>query len=292
MREDLNSIRSDVSDLTEAASHMSQEFDNFKIKTEICTCKDGNCDENSVPAPPPTNPCGTGDWRPAVDLNMTDPNTTCPYGWTLTEYPQRSCGRAKSGGAICDSITFPVSGGEYSHVCGRIKAYQWGWIDAFYGYNQGYATIDEAYFSGVAVMHGNPRQHIWTFAAGLKENDPNYYYGSTYGTLCPCDAAYSVPIPSFVGDNYFCESGYINTGLTTAELSNIDGDLYTLHSNDTLWDGMDCHTSSDCCSMNNPPYFIKTLNTPTTDDIELRMCHYWSSYWENLAVELVEIYVI
>ena len=33
-----------------------------------------------------------------------------------------------------------------------------------------YKTLDDAYFSGVVVTHGSPRQHIWTFAAGAVEN--------------------------------------------------------------------------------------------------------------------------
>ena len=32
-------------------------------------------------------------------------------------------------------------------------------------------SINAAYFSGVAVMRGSPRQHIWTFAAEVSEND-------------------------------------------------------------------------------------------------------------------------
>ena len=33
----------------------------------------------------------------------------------------------------CDSAIFPVSGGQYGPVCGRIRAYQWGLQDAFNG---------------------------------------------------------------------------------------------------------------------------------------------------------------
>ena len=63
------------------------------------------------------------------------------------------------------------------------------------------------------------------------------------------------------------------------------------HSNDVLWDGRDCHSSSTCCSRRNPPYFTKHLNTSTTDDIELRMCHHYDLRFSNIAVELVEVYV-
>ena len=102
---------------------------------------------------------GTWGWRRAVYLDMTDPNTNCPSGWNMTGYSKGTCGRANSSWYSCDSVFFPVSGGPYSQVCGRIRAYQYGLPNAFYGYNDdGQTTIDSAYVSGVAVMYGSPRQ--------------------------------------------------------------------------------------------------------------------------------------
>ena len=234
----------------------------------------------------PVHTCGgTGGWRRVVYLDMTDPNTDCPSGWRETGYSKRTCGRANTteSDPSCDSVTSPVSGGEYSQVCGRIKAYQWGPTWGFSGYSQGLTTVDDAYFSGVAVMHGSPRQHIWTFAAGVVEN-----YTLETSSFCPCDTTFNISIPPFVGEDYFCESGYIYPGYHDREL------LYTFHSNDTLWDGRDCHSSSTCCSHHNPPYFTKTLSMPTTDDIELRMCISTLSgfsQYVDIAVELIELYV-
>ena len=223
---------------------------------------------------------GTWGWRRAVYLDMRDPSTNFPSGWQLTGYSKRTCGRANSRRLSCDSVFFPVSGGPYSQVCGRIRAYQYGGPDAFVGYNDGgQTTIDSAYVSGVAVMYGSPRQHIWTFANGAMENLP-----SDSGSNCPCDPDPSgaAMVPPFVGGNYFCEAGYT---FGSNEPS------YTLHSNDTLWDGRDCHSTSTCCSLHNPPYFTKTLNQTTTDDLELRMCLWDSGNSDNIAVELVELYV-
>ena len=74
-------------------------------------------------------------------------------------------------------------------MCGRIKAYQFGGTDAFSNYhNKISTTIDGAYVDGISVTHSSPRQHIWTFAAGVSE------YSSTYSGVCPCDA--SVPYVS------------------------------------------------------------------------------------------------
>ena len=219
---------------------------------------------------------GTGGWRRVVYLDMTDSNTTCPSGWQLTGYSKRTCGRVSTGFYSCDSATFPVSGGEYTRVCGRIKSYQWGETMAFYSYHNGYrTTIDGAYVNGVSVTRGSPQQHIWTFAAGLSEGNP------TWPSVCPCDASTDIRVPPFVGEDYFCESG----------MNEPWNGRYTLHSTDTLWDGEDCLPSSTCCSQHNPPYFIKQLPTPTTDDIEARMCLYWISIYGNIAVELVELYV-
>ena len=303
MSDDLRCVKKDLSSLNESAikrleEHKNEELTNLNAALEsvsalICdtfgfvednmTNKQVNLDgqlqnnHKRLCKCLPIHTCGgTGGWRQVVNLDMTDPHTECPEGWNMTDYSKRTCGRASEGESLfarsCDSITYPVCGGEYSQVCGRIKAYQWGWTAAFQ-----YRSIDDAYFSGVAIMHGSPRQHIWTFAAGAAENNPgrNYF-------LCPCDVYFAGSVPSFVGDDYFCESGF---------MYKLGSNKYTFHSNDTLWDGKDCHSSSTCCSLHNPPFFTKTVSTPTTDDLELRMCLHQSISRMNIAVELIELYV-
>ena len=224
---------------------------------------------------------GTWGWRRVVYLDMTDPNTNCPSGWNMTRYSKRTCGRANSSEFSCDSVFLPISGGPYSQVCGRITAYQYGLPDAFWGYNRGgQTTIDSAYVSGVTLMNGSPRQHIWTFAAGPIEE-----YETHHDALCPCDTTENIIIPPFVGEDYFCESGYVYPGYRSTELER------RLHSNDTLWDGRDCHSNSTCCSLHNPPYFTKTLSHTTVDDLELRMCPLNDASRDNIAIELVDLYV-
>ena len=72
---------------------------------------------------PPVYTCGgTGGWRCVVYLDITDPSTTCPSGWSMTGYSKRTCGSASTGYSICDSVSFSVKRGEHSKVCGRIKA--------------------------------------------------------------------------------------------------------------------------------------------------------------------------
>ena len=93
-------------------------------------------------------------------------------------------------------------------MCGRIRAYQYGLPDAFHGYNDGgQTTIDSAYVSGVAVIYGSPRQHIWTFANGAWENN---LASHSQSSMCSCDiSGENNMIPPFVGEDYFCESGYV-----------------------------------------------------------------------------------
>ena len=214
---------------------------------------------------------GTGGWRRVVYLNFTDPNTPCPSGWQLTSHSKRTCGRVSTSASL-HSVTFPVSGGDYTRVCGRIIAYQDRDTEGFESYHEGRATtIDGAYVDGVSLTHGSPRQHIWTFASGRSEfhNEDD---------SCPCDVTVNISIPPFVGGDYFCESG------------RHQGDHSAIfHEDDPLWDGDGCTASSTCCSFNNPPYFTKQLPSPTADDIEARLCQQDDN--GDTPIEFIELYV-
>ena len=162
------------------------------------------------------------------------------------------------------STTFPVHGIEYSQVCGRIIGYQYGSPDAFY--NQ--VTLDDDYVDGISLTHGQlPRQHIWTFAAAWHVNG------------CPCSHNYTRGAPSFIGQDYFCETGHR------------DQWEVIFYPDDPLWDGQGCGGTSTCCSFNNPPWFCKQLPQPTTDDIELRLCGDGDIVNEDTPLETVEIYI-
>ena len=270
-----SSLRADLSSLNDSLTTYTQQV-NAKLSNLTHQLQDIQRNVTYILGPYTCG--GTGGWRRVVYLDMTDPSTTCPSGWQLTGYSKRTCGRASDGSNTCDSVTFPVSGGEYSRVCGRIKAYQWATTNAFWSYHNGrLTTIDGAYVDGISLTHSSLRQHIWTFAAGWSEGNP------TLNSVCPCDASHTISVPPFVGNDYFCESG-VNEPWDW-------GRHLTLHSNDTLWDGENCLSSSTCCSLHNPPYFVKQLPTPTTDDIEARICLDSPSHNENVAVELVELYV-
>ena len=217
---------------------------------------------------------GTPGWRRVAFINMTDTSYNCPPGLNLTSYSKRTCGRSHTTLGGCSSTTFSVGGLSYSRVCGRIRGYQFGATSAFPNENQG---IDGYYVDGVSLTHGGAgsRQHIWTFAAGLSEVDILHL-----SLRCPCDVHNYNRVPAFVEDNFFCESG----------LHSAWSGQYILIP-DVLWDGQNCTSTSTCCQLNNPPWFTKNLTNATTDDIELRICTSSLPRYDDVPLELIELYV-
>lgn len=216
-----------------------------------------------------------GGWTRIPNLDMTDPTGQCPAGLTTFS---RLCERSGSA-RDCVSTTFPSNGTEYSHVCGRVIARHWRGLQAFAQYyaNQS-RSIDDLYVDGVSLTHGqSPRQHIWTFAAALNEETSDF-------RGCPCtrnDTTFTGIVPPFIGNDYFCDTGRLDTSDTGS------------YARGVLWDGIGCGANSTCCSFNNPPFFCTQLSQPTTDDIELRQCVVgsWGSGGGEVSLSIVEIYV-
>ena len=118
-------------------------------------------------------------------------------------------------------------------------------------------SINSYYVDGISITHGNSRGHIWTYAAGLQEN--SIYVNGQHE--CPCANESRQKQPSFVGSDYFCESGCSK-----------NYDHSTFHT-DRLWDGEQCGAiEKRCCRAPGIPWFHKTLSTPTSGYIELRLC--------------------
>ena len=168
------------------------------------------------------------------------------------------------------STIFPVNGVTYSHVCGKIVGYQFGPVTGFQHQSVG---IDSHYVAGISLTNGQPRQHIWTLANALGE-------AYTLG-VCPCIQGSEDIVPAFVGNDYFCDTAEPGRGA-------IDGKFY---SNDPLWDGQGCGSTSTCCEFNNPPWFCKELPHPTTDDIEMRLCENDDPSEDDSPFEVIELYV-
>ena len=219
-----------------------------------------------------TRSCGgvTGGWMRVAELDMTNSSHQCPSDlMERTDPGKRTCVRIGTT-AGCSSITNLITPGvEYSSVCGRIIGYQYGSLNAFHS---GSNDVD-----GVLLTHGDPRQHIWTFAAALDE------VGTYPPSNCPCIntnlSAQATPPPAFVGNDYFCDTGS-------------EGHHQEIfYGDDPLWDGAGCGPLNTCCSFNNPPWFYKMLPQQTTNDIEMRVCRNQVPSNEDIAIEIVEVYV-
>ena len=225
------------------------------------------------------NPCGCSDggWRRIAFLDMNDMNMQCPHGLDLLASPVRTCERRHFNEGYV-SVFYPSLNMPYSQVCGRIVGYQIASPDAFAPYinNQAY-TIDDPYVDGVMLTYGySPRKHIWTFAAGVDDQ-------GTGNPRCPCsrsDLTWPGPLPPFIGNDWFCETAFVGVGWSN-----------TFQESNPLWDGQGCGAQSTCCTMNNSPWFCKTLTQNTTDFIELRFNGDQNLDDENLPINLYEIYV-
>ena len=232
---------------------------------------------------PQLNPCGGIGWTRVAYLDMTDPGSVCPTNWTLHTSSIRGCGQTQTATFTCDSAFFSVSGQSYSRVCGRIQAYQKGSTDAFHSsILAGKTSINSAYVDGVSVTHGpaGSRQHIWTFAAA--RYDENRIYQSDLNCLCTNTRYdWSYQLPSFIQNNYFCETGNPGPG----------SDSSAYYSSDPLWDGAGCGEDSTCCQFNNPPWFYSSLPQATTDDVEVRLCFSFQSSDEDVILYLLELFI-
>ena len=155
-----------------------------------------------------------------------------------------------------------------------MAGYQKGSTDAFYPVLTG--SINGIYVDGVSITRGSPRQNMWTYATGLQEN----LYGSE-SYIYPCGATSKQQVPSFVGSDYYCESGCPGYY-----------DLTTFHSNDVLWDGEQCGVlETGCCVNTDQPWFHKVLDTTKDDAIEIRLCIDGPTNNENILVSLYDMYV-
>ena len=205
--------------------------------------------------------CGPGHWTQVFYLNVNNENQSCPGDWnSRTHQSVRGCGGSSRScqSAFSDEISI-----SYNKVCGRLIGIGVDSPDAFY-HRISTVTVENNYLDGVSVTHGAPgsRTHIWTFAAGFPPPVPR----------CPCDntdrSVAPLPPPQ-VGENYFCSRS----------------------SSDRLWTGDSCTVDNPCCSFHNPPYFSVQLPTPTTDQIELRICADQDQSEEAVTVQFAEVYV-
>ena len=217
-----------------------------------------------------TNCGGEGGWTRVAFVNMTKPGATCPQGLEQTMFDGATyCGRFSNGSGCVSAVVDNII--SYRQVCGRVLGYEQGGPDAFRPFINSNANISQVYFDGLAIMHGDPRRHIWTYTAGYDDN-------SVGSDNCPCNNGSTQSVPPYVGNDYYCETG-----------GNTCGGINT---NDTLWNGQQCDgLEAPCCTRLNMPWFIKTLSETTTDNIELRACQSNKGCLGSVPIFMIELYV-
>ena len=212
-----------------------------------------------------------GGWRRIANVNISA-GDDCPGEWRkATQSGVSFCRVASNDRWTCSSANFSTNGISYQRVCGRARGYQKGDTLAFYGvlYNK---AIDEDYVCGLSITYSsNPRQHIWTFAIGRGERVNDLF-------SCPCTSTLALSPPSYVGNNYYCESASWY-GLHHA----------TYYFNDTLWDGAGC--VDNCCDDTTQPWFYRQLSQATQDDIEARICTQGVFVDRSALIDQLELYI-
>ena len=211
-------------------------------------------------------------WVTVADLDMSK-GDDCPLHWNkVAQYSTSMCRAVITGDAKCLGVTFKVNGIKYNKTLGMIRGYQKGTTDGFRASHDDNAGINEAYVDGVSITIGDPRKHVWTYAAGLsaEENRPK---GN-----CPCSPTRGPNPPAFVGENYYCQSG---------SRSSPDHDTYYML---PLWMGSGCTNDRDnCCANTGAPWFYREFPTPQDEDIEVRICYSHRLADEAVLVEKIHI---
>ena len=213
-----------------------------------------------------TNNCGdiTGGWTRVAHINMSEPQQTCPSPLLTLNSPVRMCTGGTSAG--CYSVLHPTLGLSFTRVCGQAISYMHASVDGLDAIKTT-KVIDNPYVDGLSITYGSPRQHLWTYAAGHNGR-----------CLChsPTDAS---PSPFFVDEHFYCDGWPDQWSY---------GDWYSQY---PLWDGEGCPVGNTCCDSPNLPWFHRTLDAASTDDIEVRWCRDEDADNEDVGVVLLELYV-
>ena len=209
-------------------------------------------------------------WIPIGNINLRNyPFQTCPG--SLREIAasdgKRRCGK-NSTSQGCESVFFETHKVPFTKVCGRIRGYATGTVDAFRKWHCPTCGINDPYVDGISITYGGypNRQHIWTLVAEQVHSH----------SRCPCgnkSLASSEVVPSFVGNHLYCE--------------------VAANSSTILWDGQGC-TGTDvaCCQNPNLPWFCREFDQAvTTDDIEVRLCLDEDRSNEDIEFESIELYI-
>ena len=214
----------------------------------------------------------SGGWMRIANVDMRNNDSQCPPGLVYNVTEGRRLCRKPSLAPGCSLTTFATQGTMYNKVCGKVVGYKYYNTNGF-GPSRVTPGINETYVDGISITHGSPRQHIWTLAAAMDEAYTEY-------SDCPCiksSHSFAGVIPSFVGNDYYCETG------SKPRSQN------RYYFDDPLWDGKGCGPGNTCCNRGGP-WFCKQLSRPIRDDIELRVCINENGR-EDVVLEQIEFYI-
>lgn len=159
------------------------------------------------------------------------------------------------------------TGGNYTHVCGRVRGYQSGKTFGYFG-----GHTNSCYADGVLITSGDYTTHLWTYAVGISEgaydsgDHPCSTFSRDIGTI-------TLHFPPFVKNDSFCEHKKVNYQKNVAW-------------NDTLWDDTECITP-DNMTCQNQGWFHREVEQ-TNHDIEVRLC---ARDGARIIIDILEIWV-
>ena len=166
-------------------------------------------------------------------------------------------------------------------MCGQLRGYQYATTDAFRAYTLNSSLgLNEAYVDGASITYDTAvPKHIWTYATGIATNVTRE---DRKDALCPCNSDSTAQVPPYVGSDYYCDTGN----------NAVDPQFNVFFPNDPLWDGQQCDgVEAPCCTHPNMPWFTKTLNKITNEDVQLRLCSNQYLSDELTLLQSITLYV-
>ena len=215
----------------------------------------------------------TPGWVKVAEFDLTK-GDNCPKPWAKITVNGTDVCRSPAEDAGCYSTVFSVSGMAYNEIRGMVRGYQKGNTNAFVDQ---YIGINGPYVDGVSItLAGSPRKHVWTYASGLNN------VGDFRPGTCPCAVIPGASPPSFVGENYYCQSGN--------NQPYIDDDVYYMKN--PLWNGAGCENTKDnCCAKVDTPWFYREFTTRQEENLEVRICTNQPYHNEGVLIDQLALYI-
>ena len=210
---------------------------------------------------------GPSKFRHISSFDTDIPGMSCPSPLQLRAIGSNRLCEKKTGNS-CASVTISAGGQSYTKVRGKVTAYAYRSLDAFRRLHGAGSGIDDPYVDGISITYGSPRKHVWTYAGGSTNLDFS----------CP-DIANNHDIakqPAFVGKNYLCVvAGYL-----------------VQQDSDRFFNAPLFTTLGDCVGdCPDDLAFCVTLDEPTSDDLELRLCTDQSKTDEDIFLKSYDFYI-